>query len=90
MLKESAKFHKKKIKRKRNSSKNRNKNHNKKRLSNDFLTFEIYETFKRLRDAFLKTFILQHFDSTRFIRVKIDVSNKTINEIFCQSDDQSH
>ena len=90
MLKKSAELHKKKIKRKRSSSKNRSKNHNKERLSNDFLIFEIYEAFKRLRNAFLKTFILQHFDSAKLIRVKIDVSNKAINEILCQSDDQNH
>ena len=88
MLKESTKLHKKRIKRKRNW--NRSENRNRKRLSNDFLTSEIYEVFKRLRNAFLKASILQHFDSIRFIRVKIDVSNKTINEIFCQSDDQNH
>ena len=38
----------------------------------------------------MKTFILQHFDSTRFIRVKIDVSNKAIKRILCQSDDKNH
>ena len=85
---EAIKLHKKKSKKKRNRS--RNKSQNKKRLLNDFLTFEIYEIFKRLRKTFLKTFILQYFDSIKFIRVKIDVSNKTINEIFCQSDDKSH
>ena len=88
MLKESAELHKKEIKRKRNRSKNRNRN--RERLSNDFLTFEIYEAFKRLRNAFFKASILQHFDSTKFIRVKIDVSNKAIDEILCQSNDQSH
>ena len=88
MLKELTKLHKKEIKRKRNRNKNRNRN--RKRLSNDFLISEIYETFKRLRNAFFKAFILQHFDSTKFIRVKINVSNKAINEILCQSNDQNH
>ena len=88
MLKESTKFHKKEIKRKCNWSKS--KSRSKKRLLNDFLILEIYEIFKRLRNAFLKTFILQHFDSTKFIRMKIDVLNKTIDEIFCQSDDQDY
>ena len=88
MLKESTKLYKKEIKRKRN--RNRSRSRSRERLSNDFLTSEIYEAFKRLRNAFFKAFILQHFDSTRFIRVKIDVSNKTIDEIFCQSDDQNH
>ena len=86
MLKESTKFHKKENKKKRNQSKNRNRN----KLSNEFLIFEIFKAFKRLRKAFLETFILQHFDSTKFIRVKIDVSNKTINEILDQSNDKNH
>ena len=86
MLKKSAKFHKKKNKKKRNQSKNRNRN----KLSNEFLIFEVFKTFKRLRKTFLKTFILQHFDSIKFIRVKIDASNKTIDEIFDQSNDKSH
>ena len=88
MLKKSANFHKKKIKRKRIV--NRNRNRNKKRISNSFLIFEIFETFKLLRQTFLKTFIFRHFDSIRRIRVKIDVSNKIIKEILCQSDDEKH
>ena len=88
MLKKFAKFHKKNIKRKRISSRNRNRN--KKRSSNDFLTFETYEIFKHLKKTFLKTFILQHFDSTKSIRVKIDVSNKIINDILDQSNDKNH
>ena len=86
MLKKSAKFHKKKAKKKRN----RNKNQNRNKLSNEFLIFDVFKTFKRLRKTFMKTFILQHFDSTKFICVKIDVSNKTINEIFCQSNDKNY
>ena len=84
ILKETTKFYKKKTKRKRNHNQNRNKNRNRNisRSLNDFLIFEIYKIFKRLRKAFQKTFILQHFDSIKRIRVKIDVSNKTIDEIF--------
>ena len=88
MLKRSTELHKKENKKKRNRSKSRNRN--RKRLSNEFLTFEIFEVFKRLRKAFMKTFILQHFDSTRLICVKIDVSNKTIEKILYQSDDKNH
>ena len=88
MLKKSANFHKKKIKRKRIV--NRNRNRNKKRISNSFLIFEIFETFKLLRQTFLKTFIFRHFDSIRRIRVKIDVSNKIIKKILCQSNDEKH
>ena len=86
MLKKSTKLHKRDVKRKRTLSRNRNR----KRLSNDFLTSEAYEIFKHLKETFLKAFILQHFDSTKSIRVKIDVSNKTIDEIFCQSNDKNH
>ena len=88
MLKKSTEFHKKESKKKRN--RNRSRNRSRERLSNEFLTFEIFEIFKRLRKAFMKAFILQHFDSTKFIRVKIDVSNKTIERILCQSDDKDH
>ena len=86
MLKKSAKLHKKKTKKKRN----RSKNHNKERLPNEFLTSEIFESFKRLRKTFMKIFVLQHFDPTRLIRVKTDVSNKAIKRILCQSNDKNH
>ena len=86
MLKKSTEFHKKKTKKKRN----RNKSHNKERLSNEFLIFEIFESFKRLRKTFMKISVLQHFDSTKLIRVKIDVSNKAIKKIFCQLNDKNH
>ena len=88
MLKKLANFYKKKIKRKRIV--NRNRNRNKKRISNNFLIFEIFETFKLFKQTFLKTFIFRHFDSIRRIRVKIDISNKIIKEILCQSDDEKH
>ena len=86
MLKKSAELHKKKNKKKRNQSRSRNRN----KLSNEFLTFEVFKAFKRLRKAFLEAFILQHFDSTKFIRVEIDVSNKAISEILDQPNDKSH
>ena len=88
MLKELADFHKKKIKRKRIINKSQNRN--KQRMSNDFLILEIYEAFKLLRQIFMKIFIFQHFDSLKSIRVKIDVSNKIIEEILCQSNDENH
>ena len=90
MLKETTKFHKKKTKRKRNHNQNQSKSRNNSRSSNDFLNFEIYKVFKRLRKTFQKTFNLQHFDSIKRIRVKIDVSNKTINEILWQSNDKNY
>ena len=54
------------------------------------MIFEIFETFKFLKQTFLKTFIFRHFDSIRRIRVKIDVSNKIIKKILCQSNDEKH
>ena len=92
MLKRAANLHKKETKRKRDHSQSRNKSRsrNNSRSSNNFLIFETYKVFKRLRKVFQKASILQHFDSIKRIRVKIDVSNKTIDEIFCQSNDKSH
>ena len=90
MLKTTTKFHKKRTKQKRNHNQNRNKSRNNSRSSNDFLNFEIYKVFKRLRKTFQKTFILQHFNSIKRIRMKIDVSNKTIYENFCQLNDKNH
>ena len=76
------KFEYKKIKRKRRRNTSKNK-----RLSsqfNNFFIFEAYETFIRLKNAFLKTSVFMHFDSSKFIRVKIDVFNKTLEVIFYQ------
>ena len=78
MLKKSE-YKKIEHKRRRNTSKN-------KRLSNqfnDFFTFETYETFIRLKNAFLKTFVLIHFDSNKFICVKTNVFDKALKIIFC-------
>ena len=86
MLNESTKFHKKEQKRKRERNKSRNRN----RKSNIFLTQETFETFQRLRKTFMKTSIFQHFDSIKFIRVKIDASNYVIENILCQSNDEKH
>ena len=88
MLKKSTNFHKKEIKRKRND--NRIRNRNREFLSNDFFTFEIFEIFKRFRQTFMKISIFQYFDSIKFIRVKIDVSNFVIKNILCQSNDENH
>ena len=86
MLSESTKLHKKKQKWKRDRNKSKSRN----QKSNIFLTQKIFETFLHLRQAFLKTSILQHFDSIKFIRVKIDVSNYVIEDILCQSNDEKH
>ena len=86
MLNESTKFYKKEQKRKRDRNKNRSRNWK----SNIFLMQKIFETFQRLRKTFMKTSIFQHFDSIKFIRVKINVSNYVIKNILCQSNDEKH
>ena len=86
MLNESTKYHKKEQKRKRDRNKSKSRN----RKSNIFLTQEIFETFLHLRQTFMKTSILQHFNSIKFIRVKIDASNYAIESILCQSNDEEH
>ena len=56
-----------------------------KRLSsqfNDFFIPEVYETFIRLKNAFLKIFVFMHFDLNKFIRVKINAFNKALKAIF--------
>ena len=76
----------KKFKYKKTERKRRKNTLKNKRLSsqfNDFFTFEVYETFIRLKNAFLKIFVLMHFDSNKFIRVKTNVFNKTLKVIFC-------
>ena len=58
-----------------------------KRLSsqlNDFFISEAYEAFIRLKNAFLKIFVLMYFDLSKFIRVKTNVFDKTLEIIFCQ------
>ena len=64
-----------------------------KRLSkqfNDFFTSQTYRVFVKLRNVFLKTSIFIHFDSKKFIRVKIDVFNKIIEIIFTQQNNENH
>ena len=64
-----------------------------KRLSkqfNDFFTSQTYRVFVKLRNVFLKTSIFIHFDSKKFIRVKIDVFNKIIEVIFTQQNNENH
>ena len=75
------KFEYKKIERKRRRNTLKNK-----RLSNQFNDFFIskaYETFTRLKNAFLTTFVFMHFNLNKFIRVKTNVFDKTLKIIFC-------
>ena len=76
----------KKFKYRKTERKHRKNTLKNKRLSNQFNDFFIpkaYEAFIRLKNAFLKIFVFMHFDSNKFIRVKIDAFNKTLETIFC-------
>jgi hypothetical protein len=42
------------------------------------------KAFKKLKEVFIKTSILLHFDSKRRIRLKIDVFDFVISEIISQ------
>ena len=75
------KFEYKKTERKCRKSTSKNK-----RLSsqfNDFFILKAYEAFTRLKNTFLIIFVLIHFDSNKFIRVKTNVLNKIFEIIFC-------
>ena len=64
-----------------------------KRLSNqfnDFFTSQTYRVFVKLRNVFLKTSVFIHFDSKKFIRVKIDAFNKVIEIIFTQQNNENY
>jgi hypothetical protein len=45
---------------------------------------KIHKTFKKLKEIFIKTSILFHFDFKRRIRLKIDVFDFAISEIIFQ------
>ena len=51
----------------RSKSKNRESN-----ISNDFLSSNAYQSFKKLRNAFLKISIFKHYDSFKSLRIEID------------------
>ena len=57
---------------------------------NDFFTSQTYCVFMKLQNVFLKTSIFIHFDSKKFIRVKIDVFNKIIEIIFTQQNNENY
>ena len=47
----------------------------------NFLTPDIRWAFTQLRQVFTKTFILQHFDTERYIRIETNVSGYTIGSV---------
>ena len=52
----------------RNKFKNRELN-----VSNDFISFETYQSFKNLRNDFLQISILKFFDSFQLMKIEIEV-----------------
>ena len=75
----------------RKMSKSKNLSKFKKTVVSDFFTPRAKLTFIELRQAFLKTPILYHFDLECYIRIETDVSSYAIGEVFSQltSDDSS-
>ena len=59
---------------------------NKNEKQNEFFNFnaKVRKTFQRFIDAFIKTFMLVHFDLKNSIRIKIDVSKFVIAAILFQ------
>ncbi len=49
-----------------------------------FIIFKARQAFTKLKQAFIKTPILNYFDLEYQIRIETDVSNYAISEIFCQ------
>ena len=49
-----------------------------------FFIFETKKAFKKLRQMFIETLILNHFDLERHIWIKTDVSGYTIGKILSQ------
>ncbi len=52
--------------------------------SRSFLTFEARKTFTELRQAFVKTPILNHFDPECHIQIETDASDYAIGGILSQ------
>ncbi len=49
---------------------------------------EAKQAFNQLRDVFMRTSILRHFDSEQHIRIEIDAFNYAVANILSQSDDK--
>ena len=73
----------------RKTSKSKNLSKSKKTVGSDFLTPGAKLVFTKLRQAFLKTPILYHFDPERHIRIGTDISGYAIGGVLSQltSDD---
>ena len=51
-----------------------------------FLTSEAKKSFQKLKKAFCKELVLQHFDMSKPISLETDISGKTIGGVLCQQD----
>ena len=49
-----------------------------------FLIADVRKTFETLKTCFVTELLLHHFDLKCKLRMKIDASNKTINDVLCQ------
>jgi len=57
-------------------------------MSSFIWSSEAKQAFNQLRDVFMRTFILRHFDSERHIHIEINVFNYAVASILSQSDDE--
>lgn len=51
-----------------------------------FLTSKARKSFQKLKQAFCKESVLQHFDVSKSIRLETDASRKAIGKVLCQQD----
>ena len=58
------------------------------KMSSFIWSSEAKQAFNQLRDVFIRTSILRHFDSERHIRIEIDTFNYAVANILSQSDDE--
>ena len=52
-------------------------------ISNNFFINEIVQTFKVLKKTFIITFVFRYFNSTKSLKIKIDIFDKVIKTILC-------
>ena len=72
MFKKSTKQCKYEIDKRKRDEENKFKNRES-NVSNDFLSLETYQSFKKLKNIFLQISILKYFESFKLLKIKIDV-----------------
>ncbi len=58
-------------------------------MSSFIWSSEVKQAFNQLRDVFIRTSILRHFDSERHIHIEINAFNYAVASILSQSDDEN-